>query len=112
MKKLQPRRLPATTSRPDEESAGRRRCTHALFKSWPQRTRSVAFAKLEVIGPIITRKVRVTSLQRPLADLITLFGSTTGHHPVPMIAEGGKLVGIITQSDLVAAFGRAAHLAI
>ena len=74
--------------------------------------RGVAFAKPEVIGPIMTRKVRVTSLQRSLADLITLFGSTTGHHSVPMIAVGGKLVGIITQSDLVAAFERAAHPAI
>ena len=74
--------------------------------------RSVTPAKPEVVGRINTRKVRVTRLQRPLADLIALFGSTTGHHPVPLIAVGGKLVGIITQSDLVAAFERAAHPAI
>ena len=75
MKKLLPRRLPATTSRPDEESAGRMRCTHALFGSWPQRTRSVTFAKPEVVGPIMARNVRVTRLQRPLAGLIALFDS-------------------------------------
>ena len=88
------------------------RCTHTLFKSWPQRTRSVTSAQPEVIGQIMTRNGRVTGLQRPLAGLIALFGSITGHHPVPMIAVGGKLVGIITQSDLVAAFGRAANPAI
>ena len=75
MKKLLPRRLPATTSRPDEESAGRVRCTHTPFKSWPQRTRSVTSAKPEVIGPIVARNVRVTRLQRPLAGLIALFDS-------------------------------------
>ena len=78
MKKLQPQRLPATTSRPDEESAGR---------------------------------IERAASQRPLADLIALFGST-GRHLVPMIAVGGKLVGIIIQSDLVAVFGRAANPAI
>lgn len=76
-----------------------------------KRTRSVTSEKPEVVGQIMTRNVRVTSLQRPLADLIPLFGST-GHHHIPVIAEGGKLVGIITQSDLVAALGRAANPAI
>ena len=81
------------------------------LRSLIKRTRSVTSAKPEVVGQIMTRHVRVTSLQRPLADLIPLFGST-GHHHIPVIAEGGKLVGIITQSDLVAAFGRAANPAV
>ena len=58
--------------------------------------------KPEVVGQIMTRSVRVTSAERHLADLIPLFGST-GHHHIPVVGEAGRLVGIITQSDLVAA---------
>ena len=76
-----------------------------------KRTPGVNSEKPEVVGQIMTRNVRVASLQRPLADLIPLFGST-GHHHIPVIGEGGKLVGIITQSDLVAALGRAANPAV
>ncbi|PKO44712.1 MAG: hypothetical protein CVU30_02325 [Betaproteobacteria bacterium HGW-Betaproteobacteria-3] len=58
--------------------------------------------KPKVVGQIMTRKVRVTSMRRHLADLIPLFGST-GHHHIPVVGDGGTLVGMITQSDLVAA---------
>jgi CBS domain-containing membrane protein len=70
-------------------------------------TRSVYSNKPEVVGQIMTRKVRVVGMQRHLVDLVPLF-STTGHHQIPIIGEGERLVGIITQSDLVAALGRAA----
>lgn len=58
--------------------------------------------KPEVVGQIMTRRVQVTSEHRHLADLVPLFGST-GHHHIPVIGEGERLVGIITQSDVVAA---------
>lgn len=61
--------------------------------------------KPEVVGQIMTRRVRVTSAQRPLADLVPLFGST-GHHHIPVIGDEERLVGIITQTDVVAALGR------
>jgi CBS domain-containing membrane protein len=69
-------------------------------------TRSVYSNKPEVVGQIMTRNVRVASMQRHLVDLVPLFGST-GHHHIPIIGEGERLVGMITQSDLVAALGRA-----
>ncbi len=53
----------------------------------------------------MTREVRVARVDRHLVDLIPLFGST-GHHHIPIVGEGGKLVGIITQSDVVAALCR------
>jgi CBS domain-containing membrane protein len=62
--------------------------------------------KPEVVGQIMTRNVRVTGMQRHLVDLLPLFGST-GHHHIPVIGDGERLVGIITQSDLVSALGRA-----
>jgi CBS domain-containing membrane protein len=70
-------------------------------------TASVYSDKPEVVGQIMTRNVRVAGMQRHLVELLPLFGST-GHHHIPIIGEGERLVGMITQSDLVAALGRAA----
>jgi len=69
-------------------------------------TRSAYSDKPEAVGQIMTRHVRVASEQSRLVDLVPLFGST-GHHHIPIIGEGERLVGMITQSDLVAALGRA-----
>lgn len=55
-----------------------------------------------VVGQIMTRQVRVAGLQRYLVDLVPLFGGS-GHHHIPIIGDDGRLVGIITQSDMVAA---------
>jgi CBS domain-containing membrane protein len=70
-------------------------------------TRSSYSSKPEVVGQIMTRNVRVMGMDRHLVDLVPLFGST-GHHHIPIIGEQERLVGMITQSDLVAALGRAA----
>ena len=74
-------------------------------------TRSSYSDKPEVVGQIMTRNVRVAGEQRHLADLLPLFGGT-GHHHIPIIGDGERLVGIVTQSDLVAALGRAADPAL
>jgi CBS domain-containing membrane protein len=57
------------------------------------------------VGQIMTRRVRVASHDRRLVDLIPLFGGE-GHHHIPIIGDQGKLVGIITQTDLIAAINR------
>lgn len=54
------------------------------------------------VGDIMTRQVRVASVNRHLSELIPLFGST-GHHHIPIIDGADHLVGIVTQSDVVAA---------
>ena len=54
------------------------------------------------IAEIMTRRVQVARVDRHLAELVPLFGGT-GHHHLPIVGADGKLVGIITQSDLVAA---------
>jgi CBS domain-containing membrane protein len=59
-------------------------------------------AKPEVVGQIMTRQVRVASQDRPIAELVPLFAST-GHHHVPVIDADGHIVGMLTQSDVVAA---------
>ena len=53
----------------------------------------------------MTRKVRVASVDRHLAELIPLFGGG-GHHHIPIIDAGGRLVGVIAPSDVVAALCR------
>lgn len=64
-------------------------------------------APLERVGQIMTRQVRVASVDRHLAELIPLFGST-GHHHIPIVDEAQRLVGIVTQTDLVRALAERA----
>ncbi|MDB5966215.1 MAG: hypothetical protein JWQ72_2715 [Polaromonas sp.] len=81
---------------------------HEKLRQVIRTTRSVSSSKPEVVGQIMTRSVRVASVGRPLADLIPLFGET-GHHHLPVIDDGQRIVGMITQSDVVAALGRLAN---
>jgi CBS domain-containing membrane protein len=83
-----------------------------LHAGWPQRlralirpTRRTHTDKPEAVGQIMTRQVRVASAERPLAELVPLFADT-GHHHIPVIDGERRLVGIITQSDLVRALSR------
>lgn len=62
--------------------------------------------KPEAVGQIMTRQVRVASEQRHVIELVPLF-SEGGHHHIPIINDEMRLVGIITQSDLVRALYRA-----
>ncbi|MEY8876583.1 MAG: CBS domain-containing protein, partial [Leptothrix sp. (in: b-proteobacteria)] len=58
--------------------------------------------KPEVVGQIMTRQVRVVSAERPLADLVPVF-SATGHHHLPVVGPNNRLVGMVTQTELIAA---------
>jgi CBS domain-containing membrane protein len=60
----------------------------------------------EVVGQIMTRQVRVASANRLAIELVPLF-SQGSHHHVPVIDEDKRLIGIITQSDLVRALYKA-----
>ena len=59
----------------------------------------------EVVGQIMSRQVRVASADRPLSELVPLFADT-GHHHIPVIDAEQRLVGVLTQSDLVRALVR------
>ncbi len=59
-------------------------------------------SKPEVVGQLMTRSVRVCSAERSLAELVPVF-SGTGHHHLPVIDAEQRLVGILTQTDLVRA---------
>jgi len=54
------------------------------------------------VGQVMTRQVRVASADSHALDLLPLF-SSAGHHHLPIIDEHKRLVGILTQTDLVRA---------
>lgn len=58
--------------------------------------------KPEVVGQIMTRRVQVARVERSLASLVPVF-SSTGHHHIPVVDDELRLVGILTQTDLVKA---------
>jgi CBS domain-containing membrane protein len=72
------------------------------LQSLLQRSPATHSSKPEVVGQIMSRQVRVASADRPIAELVPLF-SATGHHHIPIVGEQARLVGILTQSDLVKA---------
>jgi CBS domain-containing membrane protein len=79
---------------------------------WPDRlqallrpTRTTHTDKAEAVGQIMTSPVQVAYADQPAAELVPLF-ATTGHHHIPVVDRERRLVGILTQSDLVAALCR------
>lgn len=63
-------------------------------------TGTLVSAKPEVVGQIMTRRVRVAREDRLIVDLVNSF-SADGHHHLPVVDGAGRLVGILTQSDFV-----------
>ena len=93
-------------------SALMRRSELDVHHGWPQRLHAMLrkspashSEKPEVVGQIMTRQVRVASAERPISQLVPLFAAS-GHHHIPIIDSEQRLVGMITQSDLVAAVCR------
>ena len=73
-----------------------------------RRERRAHSGKPEVVGQIMSREVTVVRADEGLAGLIPLF-SEGGHHHLPVVDEDRRLVGILTQTDLVRALNRAAR---
>ena len=60
--------------------------------------------KQQVLGEVMTTPVRTVNADTHVVDLIALL-SDEGLHCLPVL-DDGRLVGVITQSDLVAALHR------
>ena len=58
------------------------------------------------VREVMSRQVRVASADRPLTELLPLFAQG-GHHHLPIVGPGSRLLGILTQSDVVAALADA-----
>jgi CBS domain-containing membrane protein len=60
------------------------------------------------VQDIMTRRVRVARPGQPLVELVELF-SDGGLHHLPVVDGALRVVGMITQSDVVAALFKASH---
>jgi CBS domain-containing membrane protein len=52
------------------------------------------------VGEIMSHPVQVARTDQHAMDLVPLF-SHGGHHHIPIVDAGERLVGVITQTDLV-----------
>lgn len=78
--------------------------------SAPDPRRLPVMSTARYVEDIMTRKVRSARPEQPISDLVGLF-SDGGLHHLPVVDDAQRVIGMITQSDLVAALfsGPAAH---
>lgn len=72
------------------------------LRAFLRKTPGMYSDKPEVVGQIMTRRVQVVRGDRSLASLVPVF-SSTGHHHLPVVDDDLRLIGILTQTDLVRA---------
>jgi CBS domain-containing membrane protein len=58
-------------------------------------------AKPEVVGQIMNKDVRTAAHDLPVVELVPLM-SDAGRHSIPILDDDDKLVGMLTQSDMIA----------
>lgn len=68
-----------------------------------RRTASVYSDKSEVVGQIMTSPAVTAKTDMHIIELIPLMTLPNVHHHIPVVDENHKIVGIVTQSDLVSA---------
>lgn len=73
-----------------------------LGHSAPTSRQAPAMSTARRVADIMTRKVRMARPEQPMVDLVALF-SDGGLHHMPVVDAQERVVGMITQSDLVAA---------
>lgn len=67
-----------------------------------RRVRTVHADKPDVVGQIMTRRVMIASAHKSVIELVPLFADG-GHRHIPIVDSELRLVGIVTQSDLIVA---------
>ncbi|PPC90226.1 MAG: hypothetical protein CTY35_14575 [Methylotenera sp.] len=82
------------------------------LKSFIRRSHTLSSQKPEVVGQIMTSPAVTASSNMHIIELIPLMTQTNVHHHIPVIDDERRLVGMVTQSDLVSALyhGRVANL--
>lgn len=58
--------------------------------------------KPDVVGQIMTRRVMVASEHKSIIELVPIFAEA-GHRHIPIVDAELRLVGIVTQSDVIVA---------
>lgn len=82
------------------------------LKSFIRRTDRLTSEKPEVVGQIMTSPAVTASANMHIIELIPLMTQVNVHHHIPVVDDERRLVGMVTQSDLVSALyhGRVANL--
>ena len=70
-----------------------------------RRTRDLHSSKPEVIGQIMTQPVKTARHDMHIVELVPLL-SDKGLHHIPIVDDERRLIGMLTQSDLIAALYR------
>lgn len=76
--------------------------------SAPDPRRMPVMSTARYVEDIMTRKVRSARPEQPMVDLVGAF-SDGGLHHMPVVDSDQRVVGMITQSDVVAALFRTGH---
>ena len=79
---------------------------HDLFVSHDPQAPLPALHALELVDDVMTRTVRTAQAGQPVGELVPLF-SDHGFHHLPVIDAQRRVIGMVTQSDLIAALYRA-----
>jgi CBS domain-containing membrane protein len=58
--------------------------------------------KPEVVGQIMHKNVRIAFEDQPIVELVPLM-SDAGLHSIPVVDDASRLIGMMTQSDMIAA---------
>ena len=78
-------------------------------ESWGQRLRqfvTIRAKKPQTVGDLMSAPAQTAFVDQPVMALISLF-SAGGHHHLPIVDREQRLVGVITQTDLVRALALA-----
>ncbi|MCP5277639.1 MAG: HPP family protein [Thiobacillus sp.] len=67
--------------------------------------------KAEVVGQIMTENVTSARLNTPISELVSQLSDRSMHH-VPVLDDTGHVLGMVTQSDLIAALYRRISLSV
>ncbi|WP_429322004.1 HPP family protein [Paraburkholderia sp. GAS448] len=73
----------------------------SLRQRWFRRRRD----PVRVVGTLMNPSVHAVDAATPIAELVPLFAHY-GHHHIPVLDAGRRLVGMITQADLIAGLYR------
>jgi len=74
----------------------------ARLSAFVRKVRTLHADKPDVVGQIMTRRVMVASEHKSIIELVPIFADG-GHRHIPIVDSELRLVGIVTQSDLILA---------
>jgi CBS domain-containing membrane protein len=95
-------------TRADLVDTGPVRKLGALAENLRQRFRGRPTLYAGTVGTVMTTDVCAADGAKPIVELVPIF-TNYGHHHIPVLDESRRLVGMITQLDLISGLYRQAH---